>query len=66
MLGERPIDVGVGGPNWWAFLVRMGVVCVRSRRRIWFRISPGSSGKRKGIGGLGVDGRFRVGKRRSN
>lgn len=66
MLGDRFIDVGFGGPNWWAFLVRMGVVCVRSRRRIWLRISPGSSRKRKGIGRVGVDGRLRVGYRRSN
>lgn len=63
MLGDRPIDVGFGGPNCWTFLVTMGVLCVRSRRRIWFRISPGSSRKRKGIGGVGADGRLWVGYR---
>lgn len=67
MLGDRFIDVGFGGPSWWAFRVTMGVVWVRSRRRIWLRISPGSSRRRKGIiGWVGVDGRLRVGYRRFN
>ena len=38
----------------------MGVVWVRRRRRIWLRISPGSSRKRKGIAAsIGCSGRPR-------
>ena len=54
MLGDRFMCVGFGGDNWWALRVRMGVWWVRSRRRIWLRISPGSSRKGKGIVIVGV------------
>ena len=49
--------MGVGGPSWWAFRVRMGVLWVRRRRRIWLRVSPGRSRKGKGIGVVGVGGK---------
>jgi len=49
MLRHRPSGVGLGGANWLAERVIMGVECVRSKRRIWLRISPGSSRKRNGM-----------------
>lgn len=66
MLGDRFMYVGFGGDNWWALRVRMGVWWVRSRRRIWLRISPGSSRKGEGIVIVGVGQMAQVGRARSN
>lgn len=66
MLGDRFMCVGFGGDSWWALRVRMGVWWVRSMRRIWLRISPGSSRKGKGIVIVGVGQMVQVGGARSN